>query len=122
MEKTKETSKREQSNRRQAISWWNNLTFGKQCFIRSKYHPQERSLDSLTGREIEEIWRKETKEGSDREIIEEVFPDLKSNQKQFVEFNEDLFKAYIAKFSYDDQSKMVEILLGLFPNGTFDRA
>jgi hypothetical protein len=25
MEKIKETSNREQSNRRQAISWWNNL-------------------------------------------------------------------------------------------------
>ena len=67
--------------------------------------------NELTGREIEEIWRKETKDGSDREIIEEVFPDLKPNQKQFKEFNPELFKAYIDKFSDEDKIKAFNILI-----------
>lgn len=106
------TSNRKQSNRRQAISWWNNLTFGKQCFIRSKYHPQERSLDSLTGREIEEIWEKEFTNELNGEF-EKLGSSLriKPNQKQFVEFNEDLFLSYINKFSDLGKRKAIEMLL-----------
>lgn len=36
--------------------------------------------------------------------------EIKPNKKQFVEFNEDLFKAYIAKFSEKDKLKMLNVL------------
>ncbi len=120
MEKTKETSNREQSNRRQAISWWNNLPDSlnngkdKQSYYdtyKAYVYTVATKYSELTGREIQNIWAVES----------ELDRTVKPNKKQFVEFNEDLFQNYINKFSYDDQSKMVEILLGLFPNGTFDR-
>ena len=37
--------------------------------------------------------------------------EIKPNKKQFVEFNEDLFKAYIAKFSDLGKRKAIEMLL-----------
>jgi hypothetical protein len=49
------------TTREKRLEWWNNLSFNEQCFIRSKYyHSQERQLHTLTGREIEEIYLKET--------------------------------------------------------------
>lgn len=169
----------ETSTREQALAWWSNLPFNSSNNVSKtsyckKYYGNftlSRTYDTLTDKEIEKIWRKETKEGSDREIIEEVFPDLKpnqeelvtndneivpdysqpksyleeklekidktnqkqysqeevdklldqqaartaaqiieSNQKQFKQFNESLFKAYISKFSDEDKLKAFNIL------------
>ena len=36
--------------------------------------------------------------------------EIKPNKKQFVEFNEDLFKAYIAKFSEEDKKQALKVL------------
>ena len=55
--KTKATSTREQ-----ALEWWNNLSpYDEQHSLREKYFGNDRMTSSLTGREIEEIWRAETK-------------------------------------------------------------
>jgi len=116
MEKTKETSNRKQSNRRQAISWWNNLTWGGQYYHSSKL--RDCTPDCLTGREIEEIWKKENPIAAlPDELINTNFDGIeeehsyKPNKKQFVEFNEDLFKAYINKFSDLGKRKAIEMLL-----------
>lgn len=104
-QKTNETV--EKSTKQQAIAWWNNLQFNKQCFLRSKYHSQERQLNSLTGREIEEIWRKEILQTEVKKDIENALKSLesKSNAKQFKQFDESLHKAYLNKFSNEDKFK-----------------
>jgi hypothetical protein len=98
------------STRELALEWWNKLNVIQQMRYAQNHFTRDDSVN-LTGREIEEIWRKETKEGSDREIIEEVFPDLKPNQKQFKEFNPELFKAYINKFSQEHKISMLQVLI-----------
>lgn len=109
MEKTKETSNREQSNRRQAISWWNNLPDSlnngkdKQSYYdtyKANVYTVATKYSELTGREIQNIWAVES----------ELDRTVKPNKKQFAEFNEDLFKAYIAKFSEEDKVRVFEIL------------
>jgi hypothetical protein len=69
--KTKETSKypeetygfaSELSTREQAIAWWNQLSDEKQIDLQYLHNsPCRHPLNAigLTGREIEEIWRKE---------------------------------------------------------------
>lgn len=108
------------STRELALEWWNSLPVdsvnsdrenGTKCGLTNKHLGSFERFNSLTGREIEKIWRKETKEGSDREIIELAFPDLKPNQKQFKEFNPELFKAYISKFSDEDKIKAVKEII-----------
>lgn len=103
------------STRELALKWWSSLKYptNKEYFV-DKYF-KNRHFTSLTGREIEEIWRKETQEGSDREIIEHVFPDLKPNQKQFKKFNPELFKSYINKFSDEDKLKARRLIESSIP-------
>lgn len=104
----------ELSTREQAMSWWKKLKSNVKLNYWREYQKitftPSHSPDELTGREIEKIWRKETKDGSDREIIEEAFPDLKPNQKQFKQFSPELFKSYISKFSDDDKRKAFELI------------
>lgn len=120
MEKTKETSNREQSNRRQAIAWWNNLPDSlnngkdKQSYYdtyKANVYTVATKHSELTGREIQNIWAVES----------ELDKTIKPNQKQFVEFNEDLFLAYINKFSNNDKHKITEIIMNLFLDGAFDK-
>lgn len=94
--KTKETS-----TRQQAIAWWKSIngTF-EQRDLGSKYYPNR---DSLTGREIEQIWLKEMQNQSEERTAEQH--SYKPNQKQFKQFDESLFKAYIDKFSDEDKFK-----------------
>ncbi len=55
-----------QSTREQALAWWNNLSpYDEQHSLREKYFGNERLTSSLTGREIEGIWRKENSTASD---------------------------------------------------------
>lgn len=72
----------------------------------------ERRYHSLTGREIEKIWRKEC-----GQIEDEVF---KPNQKQFKQFDESLFRAYIDKFSKKDLQKASKILNDKILSDIFD--
>ncbi len=84
-----------------AIKWFKDLT-DAYCQILVDKYLKGRISTSLTGREIEEIWRKEC-----NQIEEEIF---KNNQKQFKKFSSELFKAYIDKFSEEDKIKAFEIL------------
>jgi hypothetical protein len=128
-EKMKELT-REKSTRELALEWWNNLEIYQKTAIQFKYNPQERQLTSLTGREIEKIWRIETNQ--DAEDGEKLHAHLKPNQKQFIdkpqskeirkaldnkynakqfkEFNPELFQSYISKFSDEDKLKALKVL------------
>jgi hypothetical protein len=156
--KTKETSKypeetygfaSELSTREQALAWWSNLPFNSSNNVSKtsyckKYYGNftlARTYDTLTDKEIEEIWRKETKEvrfiggeslaisvglkpnqkqSAANEIIDLVGEDnfkriikesdKRVNQKQFKQFDESLFRAYISKFSDEDKLKAFNIL------------
>jgi hypothetical protein len=114
----------EKSTREIALDWWNNLTSFQKCSFRDEHIKNNQNLGSLTGREIEEIWRRETKpnqkqiadeiinlvgENQFKEIIKES--EKRINRKQFIEFNPDLFKAYIDKFSDEDKVKATIVLL-----------
>lgn len=115
------------STRVQALAWWKQLCLS--CELKDTHYVLdnlmrrhigfERRYHSLTGREIEEIWRKENPIAAlpdeminiDFESEDDVEKFLmKSNQKQFKQFDESLFKAYINKFSDEDKLKAFEIL------------
>lgn len=127
--KTKETSTREK-----ALAWWNELSQEKQIDLQHIHRsPSRHPLNAigLTGREIEEIWRKENPIAAlpdemintDFDGIEEEhsLPSINesltklgidynqtakaTNSKVFKQFNESLFKAYIDKFSDEDKIK-----------------
>lgn len=86
----------ETTTREQALAYFNSLPSDDQQMLTYRYF-NERHRQSLTGREIEEIWRKEC-----NQIEDEVF---KPNQKQFKQFDESLHKAYLNKFSEEDKFK-----------------
>lgn len=121
MKKTNETSE----TRSKAIKWWDSIngTF-KQRDLGLKYFPNR---SGLTGREIEEIWRKENKIDADLEIWYNAH---KPNQKQFKAFNPELFQSYISKFSGEDKFQAFSILAkqfenhiyGFYKDGDFDRS
>lgn len=101
----------ELSTRELALEWWNDLPeFNhkglSKTFLYSKYK-EELNLTCLTDREIEEIWRKENKIDVDLEIWYNAH---KPNQKQFKQFNTELFEAYIDKFSEEDQIRAFDVL------------
>lgn len=107
--KTKETS--------QIIEWYNKLTLEEKFYkvipyLKSKgINVTERHPDNLTTEEIVKIWEYEY----DSMIIESHtelnnLKIKKDNQKEFKEFNEELFKAYIDKFSNEDKLKMLKTL------------
>lgn len=50
------------TTREQAINWWNNLKLTQRVAVMNRNNVEPyRSSETLTGTEIEEIWRKETK-------------------------------------------------------------
>ena len=96
------------STRELAIEWWNSMGVINQMKLVKEYsktRPKDLFGIGFTGREIEEIWLKEC-----NRIEDEVF---KPNQKQFKDFNPELFKTYIAKFSDEDKLKAKEIIIQL---------
>lgn len=113
----------EKSTRELALEWWDTLTYHiKQSMVEnsSLYDAKFRSPECLTGREIEEIWRKETqipyceKPICDNSECQTGCKELKfkekSNQKQFKEFNPELFKSYINKFSHEGLREALTII------------
>jgi len=129
---------KEKSTRQLALEWWANLSTQEQleCWFRFRNSNFTPSINpsQLTGREVENIWRKETQEllYENQSLTEEVvytpkpnqnqianeiidlvgenqFKEIikesekRVNQKQFVEFNPELFKSYINKFSLNDK-------------------
>ena len=161
-QKTNETV----STRRLALKWWNdesNLLNRTTLFDRyfsntatkDKMFTVANNYEELTGREIEEIWKKETASKwfasktyieqhglSDKyfesrnpslltiEQVEEIYNKevlepkrqkewqesqvncryTKPNAKEFKQFDESLFKAYIDKFSTEDLYKALKII------------
>lgn len=115
------------STRSQALAWWKQLKSNVQLnywrnYQKTTFTPNH-SPNELTGREIEEIWRKETNLTTQvvrqamKDVSHEVrFPKcvrdglVKPNQKQFKTFDESLFKSYIDKFSKEDLQKASKIL------------
>lgn len=127
------------STREQALAWWNELSQEKQIDLQYLYKSPSRHPSNaigLTDREIEEIWRKETfytleetkeniknfkldqkqysQEEVDRLLDQQAARTtaqvLRSNQKQFKQFDESLFKAYIDKFSDEDKLKALIVV------------
>lgn len=124
----------------QALSWWNQLTFEDKFYrviswLKSQNRDTtERHPDDLTNIEILEIWKnqlsleeresyygiyKSNEKQYSQEEVDELLNQqaakttaqvLKSNQKQFKQFDESLFKAYIDKFSDEDKLKAFQIL------------
>ena len=60
----------EKTNREKAIKWWSNLDYYSKVNLNISYHGTDRSINSLTGREIEEIWYKETQEFYNPDVVE----------------------------------------------------
>jgi hypothetical protein len=104
----------EKSTRELALEWWNNLDYAtRQTNVENSnlHDAKTRSPLCLTGREIEEIWRKEIGNQLEQDIENACWKSAtpKPNQKQFKEFNPELFKAYINKFSDEDKLKMWDL-------------
>ncbi len=93
----------DKSTREQALAWWNGITYGKKQHLIIENLGHEKALSRLTGREIEEIWLKET--FYTLEETKENIKKFKSNQKQFKTFDDSLHKAYLNKFSEEDKFK-----------------
>jgi len=96
----------EKSIREKALKWFRSFPTVDQQMLTDRYY-NERHRESLTGREIEQIYH--------NEVIE---PNLqvnqrysKPNQKQFTQFNPKLFKSYIDKFSDEDQTQMLHLFI-----------
>ena len=106
----------ETSTKEQALAWWNSIkSKNKKQLLCQSYRfsagLQGTSFHSLTGREIEEIWRNEVQIPELRNAEHNTKYLEKPNQKQFKQFDESLFKAYIDKFSDEDKEKCFEILM-----------
>ena len=62
----------EKSDREKAIEWWNSIpVFEKGLLIHDTFNPplNQRTPEEVTGREIEQIWRKETQQELERGIV-----------------------------------------------------
>lgn len=81
------------TSREQALEWWNNLPLfieNSKHHYSDRYYPN-RGHNSLTGREIEKIWEKETQKPVYQQIIdtvggEEKFCELAGLTKKQVDF------------------------------------
>lgn len=107
----------ELSTREKALAWWKDLKNENKIKFSKKYYPYLSGSTTLLNQyEIELIWLKETQE--DYSDVAEAAKKLsntieelrKPNQKQFKQFDESLFKAYIDKFSNEDKIEMFEVL------------
>jgi len=104
-----------ESVREQALAWWNSIKNHQEKQSLSDDYTKTsgiRAYQSLTGREIEEIFLKETSHIDPTDIQSAYMMQVKSknvfskpNQKQFKQFDESLHKAYLNKFSDEDKFK-----------------
>jgi len=119
------------STREQAITWWDSIDPDLRVdfciYYNDKLNLSGRLPSSLTGREIEEIWKNEVQvkelsnvhhnaeylKPNQKQFVpnfstkEEKLERVKEkfNQKQFKQFDESLHKAYLNKFSEEDKFK-----------------
>ena len=119
-QKTNETA----STRRLALKWWsdesnllNRTTLFDRYFsntaTKDKMFTVANNYKELTGREIEEIYNKEVLEPKRQKEWQESQVNCrytKPNAKEFKQFDESLFKAYIDKFSTEDLYKALKII------------
>ena len=112
-QKTNETV----STRRKAMVWWNSLNFQlRQELTDNLSYEQgkfQRTSQSLTGREIEEIYNKEVLEPKRQKEWQESQVNCrytKPNAKEFKQFDESLFKAYTDKLPHNEVGTMIGIL------------
>jgi hypothetical protein len=81
---------KEKSDLEKAIEWWNSIpVFEKGLLIHDTFNPplNQRTPEEVTGREIEQIWRRETQQKSSIEIqadkVEEItFKNLLKKEKR----------------------------------------
>lgn len=114
--------------RDEALEWWRKLDYNTQEYFKKKYNKKVfgdyNKVEVI--QEIQQIWLDETQSTipslSDEEDTFDNGSELyegksiisKPNQKQFKEFNPELFKAYIDKFSDDHKFNMFLVLLREF--------
>ena len=122
---------KEKSTQELALEWWNSLiSDGLRAGYTQKHLNSGIKYKSLTDKEIEEIWKNELclkAYGTDLKSTKQEDVDFiinpenhnvnhKPNQKQFKQFNPELFKAYIDKFSDEDKIKALDILYMEIPS------
>lgn len=99
--------------RTMALEWFNKLSNEKQLKL-VELHLSDRPFvgrDYLTGREIEQIFLKETSP-VDKTDIESAYISQVKPKKQFTEFDPEKFKLYINKFTNQDKLKAIlEIII-----------
>ena len=119
-QKTNETA----STRRLALKWWNdesNLLNRTALFDRyfsntatkDKMFTVANNYKELTGREIEEIYNKEVLEPKRQKEWQESQVNRrysKPNAKEFKQFDESLFRAYIDKLPESESLNMIKII------------
>lgn len=88
------------TTREQAIKWWNGLKVITKAFTLSKYKDlglfENTKIETLVEREIEEIWRKETKTTEENIYLNR----LKKQYKIFKIWEKDEQGGKIAYFQY----------------------
>lgn len=95
--------------REQAGEWFASKTYLEQHELSDKYF-ESRNPSLLTIEQVEEIYNKEILEPKRQEEWQESQVNCKytkPNAKEFKQFDESLFKAYISKFSNEDKLKML---------------
>ena len=119
-QKTNETA----STRRLALKWWSdesNLLNRTALFDRyfsntatkDKMFTVANNYKELTGREIEEIYNKEVLEPKRQKEWQESQVNRrysKPNAKEFKQFDESLFRAYIDKLPESESLNMIKII------------
>lgn len=106
--KTKETSTREQASK-----WFGSKSYLEQHKLSDKYF-ESRNPSLLTIEQVEEIYDKEVLEPKRQEEWQESqvnYRYTKPNAKEFKQFDESLFKAYIDKFSTRDLSIAFDVFI-----------
>ena len=112
-----------------SLNWWNDLSKEDRAVLLSEYRNTTLHIgviNNVTNQEIKQLYYNEVIEPNKttqvvRDAMEAVSKDvrppkvvrdriLKPNQKQFKEFNSELFKAYIDKFSDEDKVAALRVL------------
>ena len=98
-----------------AADWFTSKSYLEQHSLSDKYF-ESRNPSLLTIEQVEEIWKNEVQIPILRNAKHNVEYLEKPNQKQFKQFDESLFKAYIDKFSDEDKLKARNIIESTIPS------
>lgn len=110
---------KEKSDREKAIEWWNKLTFHQKqtSFLNQDFKFTPATIcDELTGREIEQIWRKETQQSN---IPDDIFEESEFQQELSAVKRGDLnFFLERPQVDFERLSKYINVMNQLYD--TFD--